>query len=1135
MSSTFDVKNSVKNVETQLDKFIEKEKQLKRDHTMALTNIDNQYKYNCSKMESKQKQNLTAIVSAREKGCKDACATKEKKDEVVNQYNREIEAIKDRIDMEQIRSYKDEIKLCDHLLKPSIDLMKSWENKINDGSVSGFFCKLFKRKGYKSNKEMYYYLAENIFYAERYVDVMLYENEKTYKNACENYRSIEIISTDNHTKVCEQQKKNEFTKYNNTIAKENQEYSTKYQILKNEIKQYLESKPIENIDQNIRREFVEYGGTNIGWDKYEATEVFSEKLLIGNSFVPFSLKNHFGDNIVHKMPFSYVQGTVKEPIYSYNNKPIKLFIQHNESTRNTVMQGIQSIMMKMYRFMPLNSFDVLFIDPTDRGTNLGVFNNNSNSLIGIKCCNEKSDIQNVFKQMEKTLDTISADLGAYSSVYEYNKANDNFIVLKLIILNDFPKSIEQNTLDSLSVIIKNADKCGISIIINSAESPNQSGLPLLQDFMFVNATRNDFTIKCNQNSVPFVFDKLPATASDYVDSIRNYCISDQRVNNRFNAYFNTKKFPARRESHKKFSIPFAVNSRNKNVELDLNGTHTLITGMTNSGKSTTLHMLISSLMMHYSPDDVELWLIDYNKVEFAEYMHNTPPHIKFIGLEDQPEFTFSFLDKLKQEFERRMNFLKDNDCLGINEYKKLNGADSIPRIVVIVDEFHKMTQTIKSESDYVIILENALSEYRKFGLTFIFSDQSGTEGLSGLTPKAKNQIGVRLSMKQNDPNAVKAIIELNNSYYSDNLNARIGTMGVGDVLYKRVVEDDLLNVKVELDIYKALFVTPDERRDICATAIRNDNGKKRECLVIDEIGRKMRDEELIRIYAEENELYGKKQYPMFVGTPSSLKPCFHFTLEPISESNIMVIGADHEMRGSIVLNMCKSFLMIEDASVIIFASEEDEMFESQCDKFRQLGERVAIYTDIEDICCKIDSMTYLLAEKKSTAKDRPPVLLVWLGLDDIIEEFREAPAKNNGSVSGQSDSSYSGSSTQNILNNLDLLLQRFDESNEEPTAVIQPAVAKNMYYNACDDVQIFMQKGPARKIFSLVALEKVSSLRRVKCLKLSDFEHKISLKLSSDDSYDYFGKYNIASTIEKTTAVYFDGSQSRAFRPYLSE
>jgi hypothetical protein len=54
--------------------------------------------------------------------------------------------------------------------------------------------------------------------------------------------------------------------------------------------------------------------------------------------------------------------------------------------------------------------------------------------------------------------------------------------------------------------------------------------------------------------------------------------------------------------------------------------HVLVAGKTGSGKSTLLHALITNLCLLYSPDEVELYLIDFKKgVEFKTYAAHELP------------------------------------------------------------------------------------------------------------------------------------------------------------------------------------------------------------------------------------------------------------------------------------------------------------------------------------------------------------------------------------------------------------------------------------------------------------------------------------------------------------------------------
>src|SRR5262249_52333019 len=74
------------------------------------------------------------------------------------------------------------------------------------------------------------------------------------------------------------------------------------------------------------------------------------------------------------------------------------------------------------------------------------------------------------------------------------------------------------------------------------------------------------------------------------------------------------------DSRKGIAVPIGRSGATKQQFLQVGqGTaqHALVAGKTGSGKSTLLHALISNLALSYSPDEVELYLIDFKKgVEF---------------------------------------------------------------------------------------------------------------------------------------------------------------------------------------------------------------------------------------------------------------------------------------------------------------------------------------------------------------------------------------------------------------------------------------------------------------------------------------------------------------------------------------
>ena len=68
------------------------------------------------------------------------------------------------------------------------------------------------------------------------------------------------------------------------------------------------------------------------------------------------------------------------------------------------------------------------------------------------------------------------------------------------------------------------------------------------------------------------------------------------------------------------------------------------------------------------------------------------------------------------------------------------------RLLVIVDEFHVMSQHAQLEPDYKIKLENILSEARALGIILLLSDQAIVDGLRGLSDKGKKQIKARIAL-----------------------------------------------------------------------------------------------------------------------------------------------------------------------------------------------------------------------------------------------------------------------------------------------------------------------------------------------------------------------------------------------------
>ena len=107
------------------------------------------------------------------------------------------------------------------------------------------------------------------------------------------------------------------------------------------------------------------------------------------------------------------------------------------------------------------------------------------------------------------------------------------------------------------------------------------------------------------------------------------------------------------DSRSGIEVPLGRAGAIKLQNLDLGqGTsqHVFISGKTGSGKSTLLHVLITNVALRYSPEEVELYLVDFKKgVEFKAYSRHLLPHARVIAIESEREFGLSVLQRLDAE------------------------------------------------------------------------------------------------------------------------------------------------------------------------------------------------------------------------------------------------------------------------------------------------------------------------------------------------------------------------------------------------------------------------------------------------------------------------------------------------------
>lgn len=1086
--------------------------------------LDDSYGVNKAEIEAKYQEKLKELDSKRNQRISSVNAQNQSVQMNINAALKALSEMETKVPSKYKKKYRTTSVVPK---EPNFQILDELAAKINDGTFGGAVKRFTGTGGYSSMMDMVNDFLDSIEAGKKYLS-----NEQ--QNSA-NYLAQEKALADSEyvrEKTLADQKKAMLLSQNDQI------YAQSGDALQDKLLKAINAPELVQYDSDLTDCLEQLGAFEETWNIYEPSMTYPDKLMLGAITVPFSIPSPVDKMIQEKMPvaFSSKHGFCV-PVTLDLSKPVQLLINYDERCKTEVMQGIQSIIMKWIRFMPPYSFSLTYIDPNDRGSNLGQlqkFEEITTWDICKKVYASREDITKRLKELEMFVDATCSRLAGVGSAYAFNQRNEPVIVQHLVVINDFPEKMDRASEEALDVLINNAAKCGISMIFTKKGNLSELPKAVQNTFLRVNATVNGNTFPMDGKMYDFKFDEVSSFCNEFIENVKNVYNEGFKVDNSFKNYFSTSSFANYRESTQSLLIPFAVDSRKRLVELQLGGAltaHALLSGSTGSGKSTTLHMLITSIILNYHPDDVELWLVDYNKVEFAEYINNRPPHMKLLGLERGAEFSFSLLTKINDECQRRMELFKQVGVSDITEYKTKFGVRSLPRIVLIIDEFHQMTQVIQSEPEYVRILENILSEYRKFGLSCVFSDQAIGDGLRGLTEKGKKQIRTRIAMA-NDLSEIRETLSVDHSFYDDALRNKMNRMDKGDVIFKRGIKDSTGETQIVIDKYRTVYVTREERIESIsyANSLLNNAYKKTDVIIADGQERKYCEEKVIEKYEAEHGGPTQANIPIYVGTPANLNPCFSFSLQEKLDSNVMVIGADTEMRASVLLHTINCFARSSDHEITIFADKRDELYKECKNELEALiNESIKVIDEPEEMCLYVNGLL-----EKARNGQQPKTLLVWLGIESIGADFSMFPEKGNeiNTVNQKSNTAI-----DDLINNIDALLADLEEDEAVHHKEICDEIKEvtcDSGYDARDDIAELFMNGSRFGVHSLVTYSSVKMLKQSRFVKLECFEHKIAFAMSRDDWSSYMERIHYIADLDNVSAVYYDGgSIPRRFRPYL--
>ncbi len=538
----------------------------------------------------------------------------------------------------------------------------------------------------------------------------------------------------------------------------------------------------------IKRSFfseLEKCGQESDVDPKVGSATYNENINIGDLKLSVEKDRRHLDYIAQSPTLSKYMGDgyIKCPLILELKKcgNILLNISNNDYNKNTV-DFVNQLILQFLLSFPANRINFCLVDVENRMNfsqykSLTKINNN---ILFDGIIRDDRQLENTIKDLEQIMYKIEDDNLSYNNVkdiYEYNKKFEaNPQNVHLFVLVNYPSGIRDDTAKRILKIMQNGNKTGIfTIIINNDEAQLSPGFKESDSDQFlseasanalvINNSGSKFTLEISAPNEVIPKRELNAVSlNSIIDMLKDMAESNkQKVVPLSQMFADTdalaKKQKGIARSEEVLDIPIGARGGEiQNLLLKTTGdgsAHAVLIGGTGSGKSNLLHTIIMSACYKYSPEELNLYLVDFKGgVEFKYYEANKVrekqiPHIKLTGLTSDLEDGVAILNNLHKELRRREDEFRKCRVEDIVQYKSI--GKSMPRLFVIIDEIQELfEQDDRLGQKAIDILRELFKKGRAFGINILWASQNIPK-TPGLKDKVLSQIGNRISLRLNEP------------------------------------------------------------------------------------------------------------------------------------------------------------------------------------------------------------------------------------------------------------------------------------------------------------------------------------------------------------------------------------------------
>ncbi|HKW30078.1 MAG TPA: FtsK/SpoIIIE domain-containing protein, partial [Verrucomicrobiae bacterium] len=437
---------------------------------------------------------------------------------------------------------------------------------------------------------------------------------------------------------------------------------------------------------------------------------------------------------------------------------------------NEAVAAINNIIFRLLSTTPPGKVTFTIFDPVGLGQNFAALMHLAdyeesyiNSRIWTQTVQFEEKLAELNEHMEKVIQMYLRN--EYATISEYN-AEAGAIAEKyhFLVIASFPVNFSETAARRLRNIAASGARCGVYTLIqwDQRQAPPQEFVPdeLRKNSVCLTPAEKGFRLSTwHASGTRLLLDPPPPpeTATRFLHQMGESGKDSTRVEVPFAQVAPTEADFWQEDTTDELRVPIGRSGAIKLQYLAIGKAtrqHGLIAGKTGSGKSTLFHVIITNLALWCSPEQVEFYLVDFKKgVEFKCYATRRLPHAKVVAIESDRAFGLSVLERVDAELRRRGDLFRKVGAQDLAGYKRAGGTESMPRSLLMIDEFQEFfVEEDRVSQGAAVLLDRIIRQGRAFGIHVLL----GSQTLGGAYTLARATIGqmvIRIALQCNEADA----------------------------------------------------------------------------------------------------------------------------------------------------------------------------------------------------------------------------------------------------------------------------------------------------------------------------------------------------------------------------------------------